>query len=78
MERCRDIFAGSPGGTELQNAIAAACPREGREVVITTCRYGHNEIPSSNETPAGCNVAPEPSGGEPQDQRGFRADFRVP
>jgi len=33
--------------------------REGYKVVITTCRYDRNEIPCSNETPAGCNVVPE-------------------
>ncbi|EGI58195.1 hypothetical protein G5I_13746 [Acromyrmex echinatior] len=44
--------------------------RESCKVLITTCRYGCNEISCSNETPAGCNVALKPSGGEPQDQRG--------
>ncbi|EZA54587.1 hypothetical protein X777_04871, partial [Ooceraea biroi] len=58
-------------GTKLQNATTVR-PREGCKVVITTCRYGRNEIPSSNETPAGCNVVPQPSRGEPQDQRGSR------
>lgn len=55
---------------KLQNATAV-CPKESWEVVITTCRYGRNEILSSNETPAGYNVAPEPSEGEFAGSKGF-------
>ncbi|TGZ46727.1 hypothetical protein DBV15_11678 [Temnothorax longispinosus] len=68
--------AGEVGRNEIVKCDGNVCAREsGREresckVVITTCRYGRNEISCSNETPAGCNVALEPSGGEPQDQRG--------
>lgn len=51
--------------------MVAYIQRVACEVVITEYRYGRNEIPCSNETPAGCNVVLEASGGEPQDQRGF-------
>lgn len=71
LGRWRNIFAerGRPG-MKLQNATAV-CPRESWEVVITTCRYGRNEILCSNETPAGYNVAPEPSEGEFAGSKGF-------
>jgi len=57
-------------GTRLQNARTVR-PREDCKVVITTCRYGRNEIPSSNETPAGCNVAPRTKQRRATGSKGF-------
>jgi len=64
-------------GTRLQNARTVR-PREDCKVVITTCRYGRNEIPSSNETPAGCNVAPRTKQRRATGSKGFPGTPVVP